>query len=279
MEEHILKELFDVRSIKKIVTHDTTFHADDVIAVEMLQMRRLAPAPVVRTRDPEELAASLSDPKVVVLDVGGQYDPELNNYDHHQDVSLPSAAGLIFRHFKDVICEGYAQPYFQEFIDGIDAIDTNRDNVYAIWRQLPVGFRNTSSLIGAFNRNPKNALMQMEYFKYACNFANSIITNELNAAKDKFLAMAEYDRRNVLPNNVAVFDEFNHIWKEKADHVWSVMPHATGWQLQSRDTTIVQVPESISELPGFVFRHKSGFMAVVKYRDVLLDFAKTLPKY
>lgn len=36
-------------------------------------------AEVVRTRDPERLAEC-----DVVVDVGGEYDPERHRYDHHQ---------------------------------------------------------------------------------------------------------------------------------------------------------------------------------------------------
>jgi uncharacterized UPF0160 family protein len=232
---------------------------------------------VTRTRNPEKLALAIADPDTIVLDVGGEYDPAKNNYDHHQDLSLPSAAGLVWRHWKDVLCEPEAQPFFQEFIDSIDAMDTNRNNIHATWRQLPHGFRNTSSIIGKFNREPKDSATQDYMFEKAVNFAVTILTNEMVSAVGKAKATAEYDKRRVLPNNVAVFDEYSSIWKDKEEHLFVVMPHANGWQLQSRDTAVAVVPTDIEEVPGFIFRHKSGFLATVKELDEMMKYVAGLP--
>ncbi len=260
---------------KKVITHDTTFHADDVFAVAMLGMVN-PNFELIRTRDSEILAAGMADPLAVVLDVGGVYNPQMLNFDHHQDVELMSAAGLIFEHFKSDICPEEAQPFFAEFVRAIDLIDTNRGNIYATWDLLPTGFRNVSSIIGGFNRDVTDAQSQFNRFGQALVFACVIIGNEIFAAQAKATFEAEYAQREVLPNNVAVFNTFFRNWKEKKDHVFAVMPHANGWQIQSRDTTIDKVPERIADLPGFVFRHGSGFMAVVKDREVAVEFARIL---
>jgi len=260
-------------TIEKIITHDTTFHADEVFAVALLRSI-CGEIPVYRTRDPRTLEGAKGDRTTFVLDVGGEYHPPMNNYDHHQDTALPSAAGLIWRHLKDALCKESEQPYFQQFIDSIDAMDTNRDNIYAKWRELPLGFRNTSSIIGGFNRDPKDPVVQDYMFSHAVELAKVIIANELHSAFEKAKSEREYENRVILPNNVAVFHEFCPIWKEKEEHVFAVMPHANGWQIQSRDTAIAVVPESVEHVPGFVFRHKSGFMATVKDFDVAVEFAK-----
>lgn len=259
----------------KVITHDTMFHADEVMAVAMLRHIGYN-LEVVRTRDPQILAAALADPEVAVLDVGGEYNPLMFNFDHHQDMSLQSAAGLIWEHFKNKICPKEAQPFFAQFIASIDAMDTNRDNIFATWDQMPSGFRNTSSIIGGFNRDVTNPAVQDKQFGEATYFAADIIVNEIYKAEKKAKSEAEYENRIVLANNVAVFGEYNAIWKAKGDHVLAVMPHANGWQIISKDTATAQVPETAAELDGFVFRHKSGFMAVVKDRGVALEFAESL---
>ncbi len=264
--------------MKQILTHDTTFHADEVFAVAMLHLVFSEfGVSVTRTRDPEKLHKALLDPDVMVLDVGGRYDPAMNNYDHHQDMELPSAAGLVWRHWKNVLCEPEAQPFFQEFIDSIDAVDTNRNNFYATWKHLPLGFRNTSSLIAGFNRDPKEPATQDYMFEKAVNFAISILMNEMVSAVGKAKAEVEYRKRDILPNNVAVFREYSPVWKDKEEHVFAVMPHANGWQIQSRDTEIAVIPSDIADIPGFIFRHKSGFMATVKEFGEAVEYAKQLP--
>lgn len=259
----------------KVITHDSAFHADDVMAVAMLRYSGFE-FELVRTRDAEILKNSVADPEVLVLDVGGVYDPATLNFDHHQDMSLQSAAGLIFESFKHNICPEEIQPYFARFVSSIDAIDTNRDNVFGIWNMLPRGFRNTSSIIGGFNRDVKNPVEQNEQFGKAVAFALTIIENEIYSCVKKAKSEADYSKRAILPNNVAVFDEFSTVWKEKGEHQFAILPHANGWQIQSTDTLIATVPESVADCDGFVFRHASGFMAIVKEKDVAVAYGATL---
>lgn len=265
-------------NFNKVITHDTTFHADDVIAVALLYVAGYHSFELYRTRNPEALAYALLDRETLVLDTGMAYAPSILNFDHHQDSQLKSAAGLLYMEIKDEVCPVEAQPYFEMFIDSIDAIDTNRNNIYAQWNLLPSGFRHTSAILGGFNRDVTNAEEQDAQFKEAVNFAAVIIRNEVYNAQKKAASEAAYSNRTILENNVAVFEEFSTVWKEKYEHVFVVMPHAMGWQLQSVDTTIAVVPESVSQLPGFIFRHISGFMAVVKDRAELVHFASTLPQ-
>jgi uncharacterized UPF0160 family protein len=262
-------------SYLKVVTHDTTFHADDVMAVALLKYIGYD-VHIFRTREQKILQAALTDPEVAVLDVGGSYDPIMFNFDHHQDASLKSAAGLIWDHFRNKICEKDAQPFFDAFIQSIDVMDTNRDNIYEQWDALPSGFRNTSGIIGGFNRDVTNSVEQTKQFHVALDFAETIIRNELYNAEKKAKAEVVYQNRVVLPNNIAVLDEHSAIWKEKGDHLMVVQPHVNGWQITSKNSAYAQVPESAELLPGFVFRHKSGFMAVVKQKEVAVEFAATL---
>lgn len=259
----------------KVITHDTGFHADDVMAVALLKEAGFN-FELIRTRNPDILKYAIEDPIILVTDVGGVFDPKMLNFDHHQDMSLPSAAGMIWNHFKDSICPPDAQVFFSKFIASIDSMDTNRDNIYATWKALPLGFRNTSDILGGFNRDVKNSTLQYNQFNLAVDLARIIIKNEVFSAEMKAQSEILYKKRQILPNGVAVFDEFSTIWREKQEHQFAVLPHANGWQIQSFDTSVVVVPETVSKLAGFVFRHPNGFMAAVKDKNVVIEFAKTL---
>jgi len=77
--------------MKSIVTHGGGAHRDEFISVCLL-LASMGQVPVFR-RDPtpEELA----DPEVVVVDVGAQFVPALNNFDHHQK-GAPEGCALTY---------------------------------------------------------------------------------------------------------------------------------------------------------------------------------------
>ena len=121
------------------------FHADEALAVYML---RLLPeyqsASLVRTRDQVIL-----DTCHTVVDVGGEYDPGKNRYDHHQrsfNTTFPnhntklSSAGLVYMHFGKAIIAQHAklpidhpdvaqlyEKLYDDFIEAVDANDNGMD--------------------------------------------------------------------------------------------------------------------------------------------------------
>ncbi|KAH8821012.1 putative UPF0160 protein C27H6.8 [Xylogone sp. PMI_703] len=130
-----------------IGTHNGHFHADEALAVYML---RLLPtyqtSRLIRTRDPALLQTCHT-----VVDVGGEYDPATNRYDHHQrtfNTTFPnrptklSSAGLVYMHFgKAIIAQNLGvtedapevdvlfNKIYENFIEALDAHD-NGISVY-----------------------------------------------------------------------------------------------------------------------------------------------------
>lgn len=97
--------------MKKIVTHDSSFHADDVFAVATLQIyldKIGENYKVVRSRDKEIINSA-----DYVVDTGHVYDDEENRFDHHQEsfketgfLDIPySSFGLVWKHYGKQICE------------------------------------------------------------------------------------------------------------------------------------------------------------------------------
>lgn len=269
-------KLSKLKLFNTVLTHDTVFHADEVFAIAMLKEAGYK-FNLIRSRKKETVEFGVSTHDWLVIDVGFKFDDN-NNRDHHQDLSLPSSAGMIWNDLKEELLPGneLAQLYFGSFISAIDAVDTNRDNIYAQLNELPEGFRNVSSIISGFNRDPRNAEIQDKQFDVAVEFARQIIRNEVESALTFAESERAYESREVLPNNVAVFPVFSTVWKKKGEHNFAILPHAAGWQLQSFDTSVCVVPESVSEVDGFIFRHASGFMATSSNKEALVTFAKTL---
>ncbi|MEM7790541.1 MAG: MYG1 family protein [Verrucomicrobiota bacterium] len=82
--------------LTSIVTHPGGAHKDEFLACAVL----LSQTPVaIERRDPTE--ADLDDPAVAVVDIGGQHQPEKNNFDHHQfprDMVPTCALSLVLQH-------------------------------------------------------------------------------------------------------------------------------------------------------------------------------------
>ncbi|MBP9852235.1 MAG: MYG1 family protein [Candidatus Pacebacteria bacterium] len=132
---------------KIIVTHNASFHADDVFAVATLLLSMSQGSAqgqsvkVIRTRDPEEIAAAH-----YVVDVGGIYDPATNRFDHHQkggagkrDNGIPYAAfGLVWKHIGQVVCNNDMDLWQKIDTDLVCGIDAN-DNGFDISKNLIEG--------------------------------------------------------------------------------------------------------------------------------------------
>ena len=157
-----------------IGTHNGHFHADEALAVYLL---RLLPtytsSALLRTRDPALLSKCHT-----VVDVGGEYAPQSNRYDHHQRTfssTFPgrptklSSAGLVYLHFgKPIIAlrTGLAEnspevailwnKLYEEFIEALDAHD-NGISVYApsetkgLQKRFNDSGINLGSLVGDLN--------------------------------------------------------------------------------------------------------------------------------
>ena len=103
---------------KTIVTHSGNFHADDVFSIAAL--KNIFPTfTLIRTRNLDVIAKA-----DLVIDVGGEYDPEAGRFDHHQrggagarDNGIPySSFGLIWKKYGLELCHGS-----QELADALDS--------------------------------------------------------------------------------------------------------------------------------------------------------------
>ncbi|KAG8527978.1 uncharacterized protein KY384_006894 [Bacidia gigantensis] len=157
-----------------IGTHNGHFHADEALAVYLLRLLpTYNPSTLLRTRDPSLLATCHT-----VVDVGGEYDPRKNRYDHHQrtfDATFPSrptklsSAGLVYLHFgKPIIAQksGFREDseevgilwnkLYAEFVEALDANDNgigvyDPQDVKGVEKRFNDGGVSLGSLVGDLN--------------------------------------------------------------------------------------------------------------------------------
>lgn len=116
---------------KKIITHNGTFHPDDVFACATLSLyleKNNFRCKIKRTRNEDIIKKG-----DLVVDVGGIYNPNINRFDHHQkegagkrENGVPYAGfGLVWKHFGEQVCDSkeVAEKIDKKLAQPIDAED------------------------------------------------------------------------------------------------------------------------------------------------------------
>ncbi len=144
--------------MKKLVTHNGGYHADDIVAYAILQevlTKRGQSWTLSRSRDP--LVISAGD---IVFDVGDVYDDNLGRYDHHQSGRAGTrdngifyaSAGLIWKHYgrELCVCDKVHNDIDKFFISPIDAADNGQDLIKEM-NFDDVGIAGFNTLLNVFN--------------------------------------------------------------------------------------------------------------------------------
>src|SRR3989339_2007075 len=122
--------------MKKLITHNGSFHSDDIFACAALCLmleKDKKKFEIIRTRD--EKIIKTGD---YVFDVGGIYDEKTNRFDHHQkegaggrENGIPySSFGLIWKHFGIDLCGKNIDVWSMidfKIVTPIDAVDNGVD--------------------------------------------------------------------------------------------------------------------------------------------------------
>jgi len=261
---------------KKVVTHNGAFHADEVFAIALL-CRFSYVSEIIRTRDNSVIEEAVNDQNTIVLDCGGQYDPLMMNFDHHQDLDLPASNMLILFALKNhILRDVYADKLAKKLFLAISDYDVNRNNIHGQWSEFNKGknLMNISQIIASFNRNPSDDVLQMKYFEKAVKYAMQIIDNISYQIDEEIKAESIYDNKEVINDCVAVFSEFCPIWKEKDEFIFAIQPNPQGWALMTKDSSKYPLPTIEHE--DLIFAHKGTFIAVFSSKEAAIEVASTL---
>lgn len=298
--------------IEYIVTHEGSFHADDVVAAAVLSLLFDNPQ-IVRTRD---LNVINSLKNSCVVDVGEVYDPEKLRFDHHQrnftfarDDGIPySSAGLVWLHFgKDLIAKLVPNKAFtgqvwesieKDFITHVDAVD----NGIELPGPKTVQF---SHLVFLMNARISSNLSQQEIneknlvaFKAAVEFAKTILQSLIDEHASRcenrsILEKAYLSRENkyyMISPSDAYAAEF---LAEKEDILYYIRARRDGsWAAQAVPPSPSNMMAQRKPFPASwcglfeeglkietgvndaVFCHKNGFLVVAKSREGIIELVE-----
>lgn len=286
----------------KVVVHSGKFHADDVSAVAILSLYLNKPLKIFRSRDPKVWAQA-----DYVFDVGGEYKPEENKFDHHQgDFKLQrengigySSAGLAWKHFgkkiagSDEVWKKIDEKIIQ-YIDaddiGLELYSNNFDGIfpYAFGDYIdsfnPTSLETNVNLLKSFEKAVEvtKAMFQREIKKYNDKIITSKPVQEIyKNTEDKRLIILDglYSWSEVLMN----YPEPLFVVYPRLDTgTWAVQAVGVkGSQFKNRQ----DLPETwagkrdkelidITRVEDAIFCHKGRFIAVAQSKDGAIALAK-----
>ncbi|HLP86369.1 MAG TPA: MYG1 family protein [Candidatus Paceibacterota bacterium] len=292
---------------KILVTHNGSFHADDLFATATLSILNDGNVKIIRTRDPKDMA--MGD---FVYDVGGEYNPEKNIFDHHQKGGagarpngVPySSFGLIWKTYGEKICgdKEVAEKIDQKLIQPIDAIDNGVDVAKPIFEgvmtysidqaflnDIPTWKEDKENIDDVFKKLVKKVkeflLREIEVTKADVEGKN-IIVNSYNNSSDKRIVILENDfPRYLYQNTLSLLPE----------PIYTIIPsgHSSLWKVEairkSPDTMENRklFPESwrgffnedpkLKEVTGVedaTFCHKGGFLVIAGTKEGAIKLAE-----
>lgn len=309
-EVSIVNDIMDATA----VTHVAPFHADEVFATAMLSL--MGKVRVFRTRDLNLIkkAKAEAGKDLVIYDVGGEYNPGQNLYDHHQksfeeyrsDLVKYSSAGLIWKHFSGLILGNFGCPLNlivevagtvdYDLIRGVDAKDNGQTNSNV---EMSV-----SEVISLLNPNwDEEAPDHDKAFLTAVKLAQEVLDAKIRSAISTVIAREKVEEMIVsgsgeileMPSFVGGW--VRHILTSPSSRakqlLFCVFPNLNGdWNVQaippSAEKPMGQrkaLPEAWRGLSGeelakvsgvqtAVFCHANGFIAGAKTREDALKLAR-----
>lgn len=184
--------------MKKLVTHDGPFHTDDIFTAALFSIyfeKTNTSYELIRSRNDEIIQAA-----DIVFDVGGEYAPERNRYDHHQpggaggrENNIPYASiGLTWKHFGMELCNN-EQEVWQEvdekLVQTIDADDVGIE-LYTINPTYDTGPYLFKNAVKSFFTPWNESDNFNEQFQKVVPFARQVLENEIRLARARFQATA-----------------------------------------------------------------------------------------
>lgn len=295
---------------KILVTHNGTFHADDLFACATLTLwfkKNKQPFKIIRTRD-----RSIIERADIVVDVGGECDPSKNRYDHHQKEGSGSRAngipyasfGLVWKQFGMELCGN--NPDVWNLIDThiaapIDAVDNGVDVVTPKFEGIMPYSGERTFLIYSPTWQEDESMFDTIFYQQVEKISH-ILEREIKVARDdsvgKSIIFDAYeksvDKRLIIIEKDFPRYLYQSVLSMLPEPLYLVYPssHSNTWKVEaiSKPNTLESrklFPESwrgymdndskLVEATGVndaMFCHKSGFLITVGSREGALKLAE-----
>jgi len=295
---------FMMKTNKKLITHNGSFHTDDVFACAALCLmleKNGEKFEVIRTRD-EEIIKNGD----YVFDLGNIYDEKTNRFDHHQTGGAGkrkngieySSFGLVWKKFGREICESQkvADLIDKKLVAPIDAFDNGIDLIENKHEISPYFIQHLFfSMLPTWK---EENLTKEEMFLKSVEIAKVVLAREIIQAKDEVLAeeIVTTIYKNTQDKKIIVLDKnypYEYILNNFKEPLFVIYPRKTddSWKVE----TIREDPKTfnnkknfpkswaglrdeelqkISGVPDAIFCHRGLFLATAKSKEGAVKLAQ-----
>jgi len=283
---------------KICVTHDGTFHADDLFSTATLSILNKGNIKIIRTRDSEIIKGA-----DYVYDVGGIYDPSINRFDHHQkrgagvrENGTPYASfGLVWKTYGEQICgsKEVAEKIEERLVQSIDANDNGINLFEAKGEVAPYTLQD---ILFCFRPSWKEKQDYDNAFMDLVPIAIKIITREIIKNRDELEADSFVKKayEEAEDKRIIILDG-NYPWGETVDKYKEILYIVTTknklWRVEAARKekynfeTRKPFPESwagkrdgelisITGVADAVFCHNGRFLVVAKSKEAAIELAQ-----
>ncbi len=294
------------KPIKKLVTHDGSFHTDDIFAAATLSLvleKHREKFKIFRTRDTEIIAKG-----DIVFDVGGVHDPSKNRFDHHQEggagkrydeMGIEYASfGLVWKKFGMELCSNQKTfDYIEKkLVVPIDAWDNGVDLSKNVFKDVaPYLLQNIFFAMEPTWREKGDI---NEVFLKCVEIAKVILVREITQVQDAILAEESVLEiyNNSKDKRIIVLDKdypFGHLLQNFSEPLYVIYPRKTNnwWGVKAmrsdpksfknrkdlpaawgsmRDEELIK----ITGVSDAVFCHKGLYMCVAKSKEGAIKLAQ-----
>ena len=286
----------------KLVTHNGSFHADDIFAAATLSLyleKRGEEFEIIRTRDPEIIEAG-----DYVFDIGGIYDEKINRFDHHQkggagkhDNGIEYASiGLVWKKFGIELC---GDPKAVGLIDEklVTPIDAGDNGISIFDKKGHVNPYLIQNMFYAMFPTWREEDLEVDRVFLDCvEIAKKILTREIIQAKDYILAEKSVtDIYNHSKNKKILILDKNYpeeVFQNFPETLFVIYPRKVEWWgaravKEGLGTFKIRknFPASwaglrdeemanVSGVPDAIFCHRGLFLAVAKTKEGAIKLAQ-----
>lgn len=263
-----------------IITHPGSAHFDEFFAISLILAK--TPGETFRVERREPKIEELNNPDIWVVDIGERLEPELKNFDHHQDIDH-AASFVLVSDYLGLAEDLRTLPWF-DFKDKIDRFGPVKTGAEIGTQRLRITYSPFEEwYLELFASDPMSCMPLMR------SFGISMIKNAADMAS-QFKFWAKCKKVTIGGHTVVIghtdktcgSQEFNETLEKPAAVLLTHDSRGKGWKMCRFD----HFPEvNFSVLEGhkdIKFAHKTGFVAKTHERipmDDILDLVrKALPE-